>query len=69
MYQKLSEEKQAEVGRYAAENCVTAAVWHFTKELPLSLNESMVRGMKHCYLEELSRKRKEGENPTVENLP
>ena len=68
-YQKLSEEKKAEVGRYAAENGVGAAVRHFAKELPKSLNESTVRGMKRRYLEELSRKRKAGENPTVESLP
>ena len=67
-YQKLSEEKKAEVGRYAAENGVAAAVRHFAKELPKSLNESTVRGMKRRYLEELSRKRKAGENPTVESL-
>ena len=68
-YQKLSEEKKAEVGRYATENGVAAAVRHFAKELPKLLNESMVRGMKRRYLEELPRKRKAGENPTVESLP
>ena len=58
LYQKLSEEKRTEVGSYAAENGVAAVVWHFMKELPKSLNESMVLGMKCHYLEELSRKRK-----------
>ena len=69
LYQKLLEEKKAEVERYTAENGVAAAVWRFAKELLKSPNESMVRGMKCHYLEELSRKRKAGENPTVESLP
>ena len=36
-YQKLSGEKKAEVGRYAAENCVAAAARHVAKELLKSL--------------------------------
>ena len=69
MYQKLSGEQKAEFGRYAAENGVAAAVGHFVKEVPESLNENMVRGMKRHYLEELSKKRNAGEDPTGESLP
>ena len=65
LYQIFLEEKKAEVGRYTAENGVAAADQHFAKELPKSLNESKVQAMKRSYLEELSRKRKAGENPTV----
>ena len=63
-YQKLSEKKKVEVGRYTAENGVAAAVRHFAKQLPKPLNKSTVWGMKRRYLEELFRKRKAGENPT-----
>ena len=61
MYQKLLDEKKAEVGKYTAENGVAAAVQQFVKELLKLLNESTVQVMKHHYLEELSRKRKAGE--------
>ena len=68
-YHRFSNEKRAEIGKYASENGVAAACRLYSKELEKPLNESTVRGIKKTYLEELSRKRKAEENMQINCLP
>ena len=68
-YIKLNDEMRAKIGKYASENGDTAAARHFSKVLGKALNRSTVRGMKKCYPQELSRKRKAEEGLTISSLP
>ena len=61
-------EQKAKAGKYAAENGMTNAIRHFSKELP-SLKESTERGWK-VYLCELASKNRAGdEKMLVDHLP
>ena len=48
LYMVETPERKAKVGKYTAENGMTNAIRHFSKELP-SLKESTVRGWKKDY--------------------
>ena len=44
-YLKLTPEKKADIGKYAAENGIKSAVRHFSKDFPgAALKETMVHG-------------------------
>ena len=68
-YLKLSNELKAKIGKHASENENSAAARHFSKVLGKELNPSTIRGLKKVYLEEMSRKRKAGEDMTITSLP
>ena len=68
-YLKLSNELKAKIGKHASENGNSAAARHFSKVLGKELNPSTIRGLKKVYLEEMSRKRKAGEDMTITSLP
>ena len=68
-YQQLSNELKAKIGKHASENGNSAAARHFSKVLGKELNPSTIRGLKKVYLEEMSRKRKAGEDMTITSLP
>ena len=69
-YQKYTEKQRAQVGRYAAENGVQAAVRKFSREFNHSINESTIRGFMKAYLAEVSRKRRADEaDLSVDILP
>ena len=66
-YLKLSNELKAKIWKYASENGNSVAARHFSKVLGKELNPSTIRGLK-VYLEEMSRKRKAGEDMTITSL-
>ena len=68
-YLKLSNELKAKIRKHASENGDSAAARHFSKVLGKELNRSTVHGLNKVYLEELSRKRKAGEDMTITSLP
>ena len=70
VYQKLSAEKKAEIGKRAAEHGVIATVRYYASKLPEPLKESSVRTWKNVYTKEKQRLRKEGnDSTTIEELP
>ena len=70
VYQKLSAEKKAEIGKRAAEHGVMGTVRYYTSKLPEPLKESSVRTWKNVYTKEKQRLRKEGkDSTTIEELP
>ena len=67
MYQKLSAERKAEIGKRAAEHRVITTVRYYASKL---LKESSVRTWKNVYTKEKQRLRKEGkDSTTIEELP
>ena len=69
-YLKIAAEKKAVIAKYAAENGIVAALGHFAKDYPDgSLKESTVRGWKKEYLNELARRKRNGEELSVKSLP
>ena len=69
-YLKVPDDKKVIIAKYAAENGIVKALVHFAPEFPdNALKESTVRGWKTCYLEELARKKKDGEELRVKALP
>ena len=70
MYQKLSAEKKAEIGKRAAEHGVITTVRYYASKLPEPLKESSVWTWKNVYTKEKQRLRKEGkDSTTIEELP
>ena len=65
VYQKLSAEKKAEIGKRAAEHGVIGTVRYYTSKLPESLNERSVWTWKNVYTKEKQRLRKEGKDSTT----
>ena len=69
-YLKISSERKAVIGKYAAENGIVSALVHFAPEFPdNTLKESTVRGWKKGYLMELARRKKSGDDLSVKVLP
>ena len=67
-YQRYIPEERAVIARFATEHGVPAAVRRYSK-YPKKINESTIRVFKKAYLEELSRKRQNGEEDlTVKQL-
>ena len=70
-YLKLTPEKKADIGKYAAENGITSAVRCFSKDLEPgeTLKETTVHGWKVKYLLELKKRKCEGGELVVKTLP
>ena len=69
-YLRVPDDKKAIIAKYAAENGIVKALVHFAPEFPTNaLKESTVRGWKTCYLEELAKKKDNGEELLVKTLP
>ena len=69
-YLRLTGDKKAVIGKYAAEHGIVAAVRHFSKEFPDSkLKETTVHGWKVKYLSELQKCKSEGGELVVKKLP
>ena len=66
-YNKYSDKERAKIGKFSAENGTKACVRKYSKQFT-SINESTVRRFKRQYHEEVSRKRKNGENESVTEL-
>jgi len=64
VYQKLSAEKKAEIGKRAAEHGVTVTVQYYASKLPEHLKESSVRTWKNVHTKEKQRL-KEGKDSTT----
>ena len=57
-YEKIAPDNKAKIAKYAAENGITAAIRHFSKQQAFhNLKESTVRGWKKAYCEELGRRK------------
>ena len=70
MYQKLSAEKKAEIGRRAAKHGVITTVRYYASKFPEPVKESSVRTWKNMYTKEKQRLRKEGKHSTtIDDLP
>ena len=66
---KISSERKAVIGKYAAENGIVSTLVHFAPEFPdNTLKESTVRGWKKGYLMELTRRKKSGDDLSVKVL-
>ena len=69
-YMKLTPEKKADIGKYAAENGIVSAVRRFSKDFPGgTLKETTVHGWKVKYLSELGKRKREGGELVVKTLP
>ena len=69
-YLRIPDDKKAIIVKYAAEHGIISALVHFAPDYPKNaLKESMVRGWKTYYLEELGRKKENGEDLYVKTLP
>lgn len=66
-YHRYTSDERARIGKFAVECGVKAAVRRYSKEYP-KINESTVRGFKTLYLEELSRKRRMGDDDEITEL-
>ena len=66
-------EKRADIGKYAAEHGVVAAVWHFSKDSQFSgsrtLKETTVHDWKVKYSCELQKRKRNGDDLVVKALP
>ena len=67
-YLKLTGDKKAIIGKYAAEHGIVAAVRHFSNEFP-ELKDTTVHGWKVKYLFELEKCKSEGRELVVKELP
>jgi len=72
-YLKISAEKKADIGKYAAEHGIVAAVRHFSKDSQFSgsrtLKETTVHDWKVKYLCELPEQKRKGDDLVVKALP
>ena len=69
-YLKLTPEKKADIGKYAAEHGIVAAIRYFSKDFPDStLKETTVHGWKVKYLSELGKRKREGSELIVKMFP
>ena len=67
-YAKYTLEQKAQIGKRAAEEGVASTVRHFAKKYP-KLKESTVRDWRNAYVLELKKKRGEGNETVVKELP
>ena len=69
-YEHYTATEKVQIAKRAAEHSATATICYFSKVFPnRSLKESSVRIWRKKYLQEITRKRKEGKNLLVKELP
>ena len=69
-YEHYTGAEKVQIGKRAAEHGVVATIRYFSKIFPdRSLKESSVRTWKKKYLQEIARRRREGEHLLVKELP
>ena len=66
-YQRYTPTERAKIGKFAVQYGVRAAIQRYSKDHP-KINESTVRGFQTLYLDELSRKRRMGEDDAIIEL-
>ena len=68
-YLKVSAEKKAWIGKYAAEHGIVCMIQQFAKDFPEnSLKESNVRGWKMAYTTEVKQRIKAGEDAIIKSF-
>lgn len=69
-YEHFDDEERAQIGRYAADHGVAAAVRHYQKLFPTrKVKESSVRTWRNNYLRDLQIRKEEGREMVVKKLP
>jgi len=69
-YEHFDDEERAQIGKYAADHGVAAAVRHFQRLFPTrKVKESSVRTWRNKYLEDLQIRKEEGREMVVKKLP
>lgn len=66
---RYSEEERAKIGKYASIHGAASAARHFSKKLGSIISESTVKSIKADYLQEMKRKRSDGDFEDIELLP